>query len=61
VSLAVHAEREIHGLVPHGALVADLHAQRVEDDDGIHPVEKALLPATPSSVITLMTLGAIST
>lgn len=43
LSLAIDAEGEIDGLVPHHAFVPYLHAERVEDDHWVHAVEGPLL------------------
>jgi len=39
-----HGEREIDGRAAHRRFVANLDAQRIEEDDGIHRLEQAALP-----------------
>ena len=43
-AVAIHPDRQIHGVVPHHALVANLHAHRVQNHDRIHPLERPRLP-----------------
>ncbi len=66
VPLRRDAEGEVDRLVPHHALVADLHPQRVEDDHRVAALERPLLPlavtsSSTSSVTVLMQSGATST
>ena len=49
LALAIKRQRHIDRLVADQALVADLHPQRVEEDDGINRVERPVLPSRTSS------------
>jgi hypothetical protein len=39
-----HGEGQIHGLTADDRLVANFHAERVEEDDGTHRIERPRLP-----------------
>jgi hypothetical protein len=40
----VTAERDVAGLVANQPLIADFDAQRVEEEQGIHRLERSVLP-----------------
>ena len=44
VALGIERQRDVDGLVVDQTLVADLHPQRIEEDDGIDAIERPVLP-----------------